>query len=259
MELNGAPVSAEQLEALALVNYGHFTSMLVEDGRVRGLPLHLRRLVRDGRRLFDVELDTDRVRELVRSALAGAAGPVVVRVTIFDAGLGMGAIGAEAQPDVLVTTRAAEAARPEPWRLRSVRYRREDPEVKHVGLFGAMRHRRAAQREGFDDALFLDADGAISEIATSNIGFVRGDRIVWPSSEQLAGVTMALFRREQGDSSVAERVELADLSAMDAAFTANAAVGVRPVAAVDGVAFPAEHRVLDELRARYAAIPGEAL
>lgn len=33
--LNGARATPDDLEALALVNYGHFTSMRVEDGRVR--------------------------------------------------------------------------------------------------------------------------------------------------------------------------------------------------------------------------------
>jgi branched-subunit amino acid aminotransferase/4-amino-4-deoxychorismate lyase len=44
-------------------------------------------------------------------------------------------------------------------------------------VFGALMHRRA-QRAGFDDALFTGHDGIICEISTSNIGFVRGGRIV---------------------------------------------------------------------------------
>ena len=31
MELNGAPASIDQVRVLALTNYGHFTSMLVQD------------------------------------------------------------------------------------------------------------------------------------------------------------------------------------------------------------------------------------
>lgn len=67
-ELNGRPVGADELQALALTNYGHFTSMRVEDGRVRGLALHLERLARDCRAVFGAELDTGRVRELARRA-----------------------------------------------------------------------------------------------------------------------------------------------------------------------------------------------
>lgn len=37
-ELNGVPVHADELQTLALTNFGHFTTMRVEAGRVRGSP-----------------------------------------------------------------------------------------------------------------------------------------------------------------------------------------------------------------------------
>jgi hypothetical protein len=66
--------------------------------------------------------------------------------------------------------------------------------VKHMGLFGVSRCRRTAQREEFDGVLFLNEDRSISEIATSNIGFVRSGNIVWPRSEWPTGITMTLLR-----------------------------------------------------------------
>ena len=54
MELNGTPATLEQIRSLALTNYGHFTSMLVEDHQVRGLSLHMQRLARDCRQLYGV-------------------------------------------------------------------------------------------------------------------------------------------------------------------------------------------------------------
>ena len=50
--MNGVPADLDQIKALALINYGHFTSMRVDDQRVRGLSLHLERLMRDCRRVF---------------------------------------------------------------------------------------------------------------------------------------------------------------------------------------------------------------
>ncbi len=82
-ELNGEPVEPAQLQNLALTNYGHFTSMRVDDGRVRGLSLHMARLQRDCRTLFGTDLDPERVRELARRA-APATGSTTVRVTVFD-------------------------------------------------------------------------------------------------------------------------------------------------------------------------------
>src|SRR5690606_742982 len=130
--------------------------------------------------------------------------------------LDLGTIGHDADPSVLVTTRAAAQGEPAPWRLQAVSYRREDPTVKHIGLFGALMHRRSAQREGYDDVLFLNPDGTISEVATSNIGFVRDGQVIWPRSEYLPGITMTLLRQALDEPVVTEPLTLSDLRTMDA-------------------------------------------
>jgi branched-subunit amino acid aminotransferase/4-amino-4-deoxychorismate lyase len=247
----------DQVKALALTNYGHFTSMSTEDGRVRGLSLHMQRLARDCRLLFDVDLDTDQVRQYVRQALVDQAPSTVARVTVFDPTLELGTIGSDANPNVLVTTRAAGAGAPGPLRLQAASYRREMPAVKHIGLFGALRCRRTAQREGFDDVLFLNQDGTISEIATSNIGFVRGGDIVWPRSEWLTGITMTLLNQALDEPIHTEPVTLTNLPDMEFVFATNAATGIRPVASVDDQSWPIDHPTLERLRELYADIPAE--
>ncbi|RBM22005.1 aminotransferase [Prauserella sp. PE36] len=259
MELNGVPATIEQVKTLALTNYGHFTSMLVSDGQVRGLSLHMQRLARDCRQLFGVDLDTEQVRSYVRHALAGTAEPVTVRVTVYDPALDLGTIGRDADPHVLVTTRSGSLATPPPWRLQAASYRRELPAVKHIGLFGAMNQRRAAHREGYDDVLFLNPDGTISEIATSNIGFVRDGQVVWPRSEWLPGITMTLINQGLDEPVSTEPVTLSDLPTMEAAFATNAASGIRAVASVDTTEWPTEHKVLQQLRELYADIPAETV
>jgi len=249
----------DQVKALALTNYGHFTSMLTEDGGVRGLSLHMQRLTRDCRLLFDVDLDTDRVRHYVRQALTDAAPRTVARVTVYDPGLDLGTIGSDADPQIIVTTRPAASGAPAPLRLQATSYRREMPAVKHIGLFGALRCRRTAQREGFDDALFLNPDGTISEIVTSNIGFVRNGRAIWPRSEWLPGVTMTLINQALDEPIHTEPLTLTDLPTMEFAFATNAATGIRPVASVDDQSWPVEHPILRQLQELYADIPAEQL
>ncbi len=260
MQINGTPATRDQLKALALTNYGHFTSMLVEDNRVRGLSLHMQRLTRDCRQLFDVGLDTEQVRSYIRAGLTDRTQPTVVRVTVYDPALDLGSIGGDAQPQVLVTTRAASTAPPGAWRLQAVSYQRDIPSIKHVGLFGAMKRRRDAQREGFGDVLFLNKDGTISEIATSNIGCIRDGQIVWPRSEWLTGVTMTLLNQELDEPLASEPLTLTDLKAMEAVFATNAATGVRPITGVDNIEWSsAKHPMLTELRELYAGIPGEVV
>ncbi|MGH3511502.1 MAG: aminotransferase class IV family protein [Pseudonocardiaceae bacterium] len=258
-DLNGIAADLNQVTALALTNYGHFTSMRVDDNRVRGLSLHLERLVRDCHRVFDADLDPDRIRHVIRGALVDAPRSIVVRVTVFDPHLELGHCGGDAKPRLLVTTRPAALTPPPPLRLQTAQYRREMPAVKHVGLFEPFRRRRIAQRRGFDDAVFTDADAVISEASTSNIGFVDGGRIVWPQAEYLAGVTMQLINQAHDEHIATMPVTLADLAHVRAVFATNAAIGVRPVSIIDGMQWPDEDPVLDTLRRQYDEIPPELL
>ena len=81
-EINGREPSAHELAHAALVNYGHFTSMQVRGGGVRGLDLHLARLDAANRELFGESLDGELVRAWMRHA-ARAGTDATMRVTGF--------------------------------------------------------------------------------------------------------------------------------------------------------------------------------
>lgn len=257
-ELNGAPVTPDELQTLALVNYGHFTSMRVDEQQIRGLSHHLERLVRDCRILFAAELDRERVRGFIAHAIEGQAGSFVVRVTVFDPALQLGHPGAQADPHILVTIRPAGALPPAPMRVQSTSYVRDLPEVKHVGLFGALRHRRNAQLNGFDDAVFTDTESYVSEGATWNIGFYDGEQVIWPNAEVLPGVTMRLLQQVHDRTTLAP-VNLTDLPRVQAAFATNTAIGVRAISAINDIEYPTGHPILETLRKEYDEIPGEHL
>jgi branched-subunit amino acid aminotransferase/4-amino-4-deoxychorismate lyase len=246
---------------LALMGYGHFTSMRVE-GRagVRGLSLHLDRLTNDCRTVFGVELESERIRELVRHAFDCHDKVAVARITVFDPHLELGHPGADAVPHVLVTVREAPPTPMGPISLQSVVYSRDLPNVKHVGLFGALHQRRSAQRSGFDDVVFTTADGTITEVATSNIGFVDSEgRLTWPRADVLPGTTMRLISQARGEEVSTEPVTLGQLSRFVAAVATNAVVGVRAVSGIDDIRWPADHKVLDILRRGYDSIPPERI
>jgi branched-subunit amino acid aminotransferase/4-amino-4-deoxychorismate lyase len=256
-----ATAEAAAVRALALTNYGHFTTLRVEGGRVRGLSRHLERLTRDCRTVFGAELDPDEVRARIRAVCAGTTDPVLVRVTVVDPGLGLAEPSRTAEPRLLLTTRPVPPEEVPPLRLRSTVFHRELPAVKHTGLFAALHARRAAQLAGFGDALFTGPSGLISEGPTWNIGFWDGRRLVWPEAEVLPGVTMALLREAPGQQTghSVVPVSLDGLHGMRAAFVTSAGVGVRPVCAVDDVSFATNAPVLAELRRVHADIPGEPL
>jgi branched-subunit amino acid aminotransferase/4-amino-4-deoxychorismate lyase len=258
-EIDGSPVTLEDLEALALTNYGHFTSMRVDDGAVRGLSLHLERLARDCQVVFGVGLDQEHLRGCIRRALDRGEGAFNIRLTVFDPALGLGNIGDPAQPRVLVTTRPAGVMPPPPLTAKTYPFTRDLAEVKHIGLFSQLRLRREAQAAGFDDAIFLERDGTVSEGGTWNLGFVREDgSVVWPSAPVLPGVTMQLLQEAHG-SMKTEPVALDDVPAMAAAFATNTSIGVRPIRRINDVEFGTGHPALAELQAAYLDVPGEHL
>ncbi|MFD1666733.1 aminotransferase class IV [Streptomyces calvus] len=255
-ELLGEPAAPEALRTLALTNYGHFTTMTVENGRVRGPDLHLERLARDCRALFDVPLDTAQVRAWARRAVP-ATGRCTVRITVFDPSLHLGNIADDADPRVLVTSRPAPAHAPAPLRVRSVTYLRDLPEVKGVGLFGVLRRRREARRAGCDDVLFTDGDATVLEGSTWNVGVIRAGRVVWPDGPVLAGTAREVLLR--AGAGTTDRVRLPELADCEAVFATNAAVGVLPVTRVDDLEFPADHPGVTGLAALYASLPTEWL
>ncbi|MGF6881735.1 branched-subunit amino acid aminotransferase/4-amino-4-deoxychorismate lyase [Nocardia sp. GP40] len=260
MELNGAPVTLADLAPLGLVNYGHFTSMRVVSGSVRGLSLHLDRLTRDCRQVFATDLDPDRVRDHVRHALREVTEPVTVRVTIYDPAIELGNPGGPAHPHVLVTTRSAPAVPQAPMSLQSMVYARDLPRVKHIGLFGALHHRAAAKRAGFDDVVFTTPDGKITEIATSNIGFITSaGQLVWPHADVLVGTTMRLLTQARDEDVVTEPVTLDRLGEFVGAVATNAAVGVRAVSRVDNTQWSIEHELIEILRKDYESIPPQKI
>ncbi|MEV3853057.1 aminotransferase class IV family protein [Streptomyces sp. NPDC050095] len=260
--LDEKPVTVDDLMPLALTNFAHFTSMRVDtDHSIRGLTLHMKRLVRDCKVVYGTELDTGNIRDHVRAALEGQTEPCVVRVTIYDPTVEMGHPADADNPSVLVTVRSAMSLPPSPLRVQAVQYERDLPQVKHCGLFGALHARRAAQVAGAEDALFVGRDGYVSEGGTWNVAFIDGDgTVVWPQAPVLPGVTMALL--QQNPNGVEHRtatVTLDQAKGMAAAFATNTSIGVRALSAIDDKVLPTEHPVLDTLRNTYLSIPGEIL
>jgi len=261
--LNGEPASADDLRHLVQTNYGHFTAFRVEDGKVRGLDLHLDRLQHATRELFGSELDRERVRGYLRQAVAGEARELSVRVNVFARALDRERLDQAVEADVLAIVAPASSRAAIPVRVKSFRYARELPSIKHVGTFPLFHHRRLARLAGYDDALFVDADGRISEGSIWNIGFVdRAGDIVWPDAPQLDGVSMQLLKAglaRAGIGSVVRTVQLAEIGEFRAAFFTNASVPVRPIASIDASEYSTDDALCKQLLRCYEASPSQFL
>lgn len=257
--IHGVKATPDELTALGLTGFGHFTSMHVEEGAVRGFDLHLDRLVRDAKTVFDADLDRVSLLADIRAAIAATPGSYTLRVTMFDPAINLGNIGAvAAKPVPFITTRPSHAGVLSPLRVKTVAFQRDTPEVKHVGLFSPLHHRASVKKEGFDDVLFSDPGSTnVSEGSTWNIGFIAADgTVVWPDAAVLPGVTMALLRGANARH-VAQVIPLDQIGRMQAAFVTNASVGVRPISVIDGHRFDPGHPAITELQRAYVAISAQ--
>ncbi|GGO44277.1 aminotransferase class IV [Streptomyces lasiicapitis] len=264
LEIDGAPATADALRARALDTFGHFTAMQVRDGRVRGLGLHLARLDAATRELFDQGLDGERVRDLVRHALAGDGGDGAAGV-IADASVRVYVHAPDGAPSLMVTVRpptelpAAMADRAQA--LKSVAYVRPVAHIKHLGGFAQAYHGRAARRAGYDEALLTGPDGEISEGAITNVAFFDGHEVVWPDAPHLAGITMQLLEAGLADAGLPWRrgpVRLRNLPGYRAAFVANS-WGVSPVRRVDDLELALDEKLMATVAGVYEEVPRDLI
>jgi branched-subunit amino acid aminotransferase/4-amino-4-deoxychorismate lyase len=250
LEINGRAATPDELRALALNGYGHFTAMQVRSGRTRGLQLHLDRLEAASREMFGAAPDGGQVRDFIRHALGAEGRHASVRVIIQQP--------VEQEPPWLTVTVRPPADPLPDSRLQSAAYQRSVAHIKHTGDFGQRYYGRLAERNGFDEALLTGPDGLISEGSMTNIGFFDGTAIVWPAAAVLAGITMQLV---QGRLALPQRhspVRIADLGSFEAVFITNSH-GVAAVTAVDGRRLPVDSAFTGMLRDSYESVPWDEI
>ena len=259
--LNGHPASADDLRALALTNYGHFTSMQVRGGAVQGLDLHLHRLQGATRELFDSDLPAARILDNLRIALDAGGADCSLRLTVFARGFDYRHPAAAVLPDLLVSLSPPADPDKPALQLKSYAYVRPLPHIKHVGTFPLFHYRRLAIQAGSDDALFVTPDGAVSEGSIWNIGFWDGEAVVWPEAPALRGVAEQLLQAGLQGLDIPQRrrrVTLVEAKGFKAAFAANAS-GIQPVLGIDRAVFGRDETLMARLKAALAGQPWQPI
>ncbi|HET6440132.1 MAG TPA: aminotransferase class IV [Anaeromyxobacter sp.] len=140
-----------------------------------------------------------------------------------------------------------------------------DPTAKTGGRVGHVLAVREARDAGAEEALFLDAQGRVTEGCSSNVFAVRGGRLVTPSLAAgiLAGVTRAVvlrLARQQGVGVEETALRPGDLYSAEEVFITSTAREVLPVTRVDrtviGAGIPGSltRRLQESFRAATASL-----
>ncbi len=110
-----------------------------------------------------------------------------------------------------------------------------DPRAKTGNYLNNMLGLIEARREGAEDALFLNADGALTEATTANLWIVEKGEILTPplGAGLLAGITRD-WVFQQSPAAREERIDRARLNAADEVFLTGTIKGVMPVSHIDG-------------------------
>lgn len=230
VQLNGERLELDDPGLLRATSYGHFTSMQVRDGRVRGLDLHLERLDRSSLELFGHGVAPERslscVQSALRSAFAGAdSGDLSIRVTAFSRQGAKVHDGIPVEPDLLVTV--TDPVEPTPETLRLI----------------ALEHERAVPH-----------------------CFAGQGHIIWPAAAVLPGITMLVLKAgltATGVPTDSLPIPLADLGTYDAAYLTNSIDAALPVASITTPAgttsYSADPASAALIANAYEAIPAQPL
>lgn len=103
---------------------------------------------------------------------------------------------------------------------------------------------RAAKSRGADEVLMLNQAGELTEASTSNIGFIRGDKLITPPLKAglLSGITREIVRREvaarAGLSFCEQTLYPDDIAAMEECFLMSTTRDIAPVGMIDEQQFP---------------------
>lgn len=257
-QVNGRTATVDDLAPLAFAGFAHFTAMQVRGGRVRGLDLHLQRLRTASLTLFGRATSDDQMRAHLRSALKTAPADVSLTATVYSRAGEFTTAETANEPDVLVRTGPPASGPKGPLTLAAFEHERTLPAIKHVGEIAKTYYMRAAAKEGFDDAAFVDRSGRLSEASIWNLAFWDGAAVVWPKAAVLTGTTMSIVRRQLHAMGIPQRVEeisLGNLPQLRGAVVMNSWTPAVPVIRVGSVTLPEAPALLDILRRAYESEP----
>lgn len=219
-----------------LYGLGLFETMMVIGRAVPFLGRHLERLWRSAPLIeLPIPVSKDEMGHMVRETVRlNGVEEGVCRLTVTAGGRVIVAVRHGRPYEDQIYQRGFRAV----WASSCRNERSPLSRVKSLNYADSWLERRRAIRAGFDEALFLNSSGYLSEGAVSNVFFWRGGELCTPSPGCGAlpgiarGIVMELAQVE-GVRVLEGEFPPASLLEADEAFVTNALMGVMPLVSVD--------------------------
>lgn len=207
-------------------NFQLIETMLLRNGDVPFLPLHLDRLAHSAEYL-DFSFDRAFIEERIAERIASLPSDGVFRIRLL----------LHADGEVTLThTALTDEARP--WRVRISRHRISSKsflrrhKTTRRQLYDSEYAR--ARQDGFDEVLFLNERDELAEGSITTLFVKVGGKLVTPPL--VAGVLPGVFRRHllETDADAVERTLVVDdLRSAETVFVGNSVRGLRPVTRIE--------------------------
>lgn len=249
-EANVSVASSAVLYGLSVYTVFHVVKLPVGYGAFR-LPQHFERLLRSAKIMgidtFEQEWTQERFRAAVQEVVQANAPQedVFVRASVHVSELIPGTRSRGLATTLSLFVYEAKPILPSAGaRLKSSPWRRiPDTSIpsraKVNGAYvNSVLARQDAIDSGYDDCIFLDAEGHVCELSAANIFMVRDGALITPgvSADLLEGITRRTVletARELGIPAVERPVDLTELYIADEAFACGTSAYVTPVLEVD--------------------------
>ncbi len=210
--LNGQLVQSSEITNLAFSGFAHFSALQVRDRKIKGLDLHLARLRQASLTLYNRASTDTLIRSYLRSAIENSPPNHSLTITVYSPKGEFTVQSMDIEPAVLIRTSAPTNGPAGPLRLAAIPHERPLPETKHVGEIGKTYYLHQAVKRGFDDAVFVNNDGHLSEGSIWSLVFWDGESVIWPKARILKGTMMGIVQRQLSRLNIPQRDEIITMS-----------------------------------------------
>ncbi|MBV7263498.1 aminotransferase class IV family protein [Photobacterium sp. WH24] len=194
--INGQLATGSQLSVLTFAGHAHFTAMQVRNGKIRGLDLHIERLQQASHHLFGKSLSNEAILHQIRDVLRSGENNRSLMVYVYSDSGEFTPREDSSRLNILIRQSAASDGPHGPLTMKTFAHERILPSIKHVGEIAKTHLMRQAVNQGFDDAIFTDNQGRLTEASIWNLAFWDGEAVIWPKGAKLRGTTMQIVQRQ---------------------------------------------------------------